>query len=100
MGKRSGLVGVQGRAQIQDLGYMANWDSADEAPTTGYPSSDFSVTAIPLHVYAVKTTGVNYAKIFVSVMTGDPDDNSDVTTVWVAYQTDTNNPDYSRPAGR
>jgi hypothetical protein len=97
LGKRSGLVGVQGRAQVQDLGYMSNWDMADVAPTTGYPSADFSVTAIPLHVYAVKTTGVNYAKIFVSGITGDPADNSDVATIWVAYQTDTGNPDYSRP---
>jgi hypothetical protein len=100
LGDRSGLVGVQGRAQVQDLGYMANWDSADEAPTTGYPDSDFSVTAIQFHVYAVKTTGVNYAKIFVSSITGNPGDNSDEVTVWVAYQTDTNNPDFSRPSGR
>jgi hypothetical protein len=99
LGKRSGLVGVQGRAQVQDLGYMANWDMADEAPTSGYPMSDFSVTAIPLHVYAVKTIGVNYAKIFVAGITGNPANNSDVATVWVAYQTDTNNPDYSRPFG-
>lgn len=100
LGTRSGLVGVEGRAQIQDLGYMSNWDYADVAPTTGYPSSDFSVTAIPLHVYAVKTTGVNYAKIFVSGITGSAADNSDVATVWVAYQTDTGNPDYSGPSER
>lgn len=97
LGKRSGLVGVQGRAQIQDLGYMLNWDMADEAPTTGYPLSDFSVTAIPLHVYAVRAVGYHYAKIFVAGITGVPEDNSDVATVWVAYQTDPNNPDYSRP---
>lgn len=99
LGSRSGLVGVQGRAEIQDLGYMADWDLADVAPPTGYPLSDFSVTAIELHVYAVKTLSTNYAKIFVSDISGNPADNSDVATVWVAYQTQTGNPDYSRPDG-
>jgi hypothetical protein len=92
-GKRSGLVGVDGRAQVQDLGFMSDWDLADEAPTQGYPASDFSVTAIAHHVYAVKTSGGHYAKIYVQSIIGDPDGNTDVATVWVAYQTDPGNPE-------
>ena len=97
LGDRSGLVGVRGGAQIQDLGFMSDWDMADVAPTEGYPDSDFSVTARANHVYAVKITGAttNYAKIYISGIAGDPSDNSDVATVWVAYQTDANNPEYS-----
>lgn len=97
LGKRSGFVGVQGRAQIQDLGYMSNWSAADEAPTQGYMASDFSVTAIERHVYAVRTTAPNYAKIYVSNIAGVPADNSDEVTVWVAYQTDTGNPELMPP---
>jgi hypothetical protein len=97
LGKRSGFVGVQGRAQVQDLGYMSNWDAADEAPTQGYPASDFSVTAIERHVYAVRTVTPNYAKIYVSNISGDPADNSDEVTIWVAYQPDTGNPELMPP---
>jgi hypothetical protein len=93
LGKRSGFVGWQQRAQIQDLGFMADWDGADVAPTDGYPASDFSVTAIRHHVYAVKTASSNYAKIYVHNITGDPADNSDVAAIWVAYQTDAGNPE-------
>jgi hypothetical protein len=92
-GKRSGLVGVAGRAQVQDLGFMSDWDTADHAPTDGYPAADFSVTAIANHVYAVKTSAGHYAKIYVQGITGNPEDNSDVATVWAAYQTDPNNPE-------
>ena len=92
-GKRSGLVGVAGRAQVQDLGFMTDWDMADEAPTEGYPASDFSVTAIAHHVYAVKTAAGHYAKIYVQGISGDAVTNTDVATVWVAYQTDPNNPE-------
>jgi hypothetical protein len=96
-GKRSGLVGVAGRAQVQDLGFMSDWDLADKAPTDGYPASDFSVTAIAHHVYAVKTSGGHYAKIYVQSISGDPVANTDVATVWVAYQTDPNNPELAPP---
>jgi hypothetical protein len=96
-GARSGLVGVRGGAQVQDLGFMSDWDMADVAPTEGYPDSDFSVTARANHVYAVKITGAttNYAKVYISGISGDPADNTDQATVWVAYQTDSNNPEYS-----
>jgi hypothetical protein len=96
-GARSGLVGVRGGGQVQDLGFMSDWDIADVAPVEGYPDSDFSVTARAGHVYAAKVSGttVNYAKIWVSGIAGDPADNTDVATVWVAYQTDPNNPEYS-----
>lgn len=99
-GKRSGLVGVDGRAQIQDLGFMAHWDAADVAPEDGYPDADFSVTALENHVYAVRTGFItpNYAKIYIWSITGNPDNNSDVATVWVAYQTDPGNRDYMRPS--
>lgn len=96
-GKRSGLVGVSQRAMIQDLGFMTDWDDADTAPEAeqGYPDPDFSVTALVNHVYAVRTTSItpNYAKIYIQSITGSPDNNSDVATVWVAYQTDPDNPE-------
>jgi hypothetical protein len=100
LGKRSGFVGVQQRAQIQDLGFMADWSLADVAPESGYPDADFSVTAMMHHVYAVRMGFVtpNYAKIYVQSITGNPVDNSDVATVRVAYQTDPANPEYM-PAG-
>jgi hypothetical protein len=97
LGDRSGLVGVQGRAEVQDLGFMSDWDTADVAPTEGYPGADFSVTARAGHVYAIRTTGTPayYAKIYIAGIAGDPSDDTDVATVWAAYQTDPNNPEYS-----
>lgn len=54
-GKRPGPVGVDGRAQIQDLGFVVHWGAADIAPEDGCPDADFSVTALENHVYAVRT---------------------------------------------
>jgi hypothetical protein len=66
LGDRHGLVGVNG-ARIQDLGFVATWDEVDEAPLGGasYPNADFSVQALPGHVYAVFTPDNHYGKIWV-----------------------------------
>jgi len=52
--------------EIQDLGYMADWDDADIAPGLGYFHSGYSVQAIQGHVYAVRThVPTHYGKIHV-----------------------------------
>jgi hypothetical protein len=48
---------------IMDLGYMRDWDDADVAPDTGYAKTGYSLTAIPGHVYAIKTGDNYYGKI-------------------------------------
>ncbi|MFQ6002162.1 MAG: hypothetical protein ACE5KJ_00260 [Candidatus Zixiibacteriota bacterium] len=48
---------------IMDLGYMKDWDDADVAPETGYAKTGYSLTAIPGHVYAIKTGDNHYGKI-------------------------------------
>ena len=77
--------------QIQDLGYMSDWDEADVAPASGYFPSGYSVQAIEGHVYAVKTGSPrNYGKIHVLEV--------NITDAWVSfkacYQTDPGNREY------
>lgn len=48
---------------IMDLGYMQDWNEADVAPATGYANTGYSLTAIPGHVYAIKTGDNYYGKI-------------------------------------
>ena len=48
---------------VMDLGYMQDWDDADVAPQMGYAQTGYSLTAIPGHVYAVKTGDNHYGKI-------------------------------------
>jgi hypothetical protein len=48
---------------IMDLGYMKDWNDADIAPDTGYAKTGYSLTAIPGHVYAIKTGDNHYGKI-------------------------------------
>ncbi len=75
---------------VMDLGYMQDWDDADVAPSTGYASTGYSLTAIPGHVYAVKTGDNHYGKIQVIDL--------DVGAGWVAfkacYQPQTGNRQY------
>jgi hypothetical protein len=77
--------------EIQDLGYMADWDEADIAPGPGYFPSGYSVQAIEGHVYAVKThIPTHYGKIHVLEVSN--------TSGWVSfkacYQTDPGNREY------
>lgn len=99
-GTRSGFCGCSDGNQIQCLGFMSEWDLADEAPSTqggDYPDWNFSATALKHYVYAIRVqvgTEIHYGKIYVENITGDPADASDVATLWVAYQPDPNNPEY------
>jgi len=78
--------------QIQDLGYMSDWDDADIAPSTGYFPSGYSVQAIQGHVYAVKTgdSPAHYGKIHVLDVS--------IPSAWVSFkacfQTDPGNREY------
>lgn len=78
--------------QIQDLGYMADWDDADLAPSDGYFPSGYSVQAIEGHVYAVKTgdSPAHYGKIHVLEVS--------IAGAWVSfkacYQIDPGNRQY------
>ncbi len=68
---------------VMDLGYMQDWDDADVAADTGYAQTGYSLTAIPGHVYAVKTGNNHYGKVQVIEL--------DVGAGWVSlkacYQT-------------
>ncbi len=78
--------------QIQDLGYMSDWDDADVAPSSGYFPSGYSVQAIEGHVYAVKTgdSPAHYGKIHVLEVS--------IPSAWVSfkacYQADPGNRQY------
>ncbi len=99
-GWRSGFCACDTLNQIQCLGFMSDWDFADEAPSTqeeDYPYWRFSTAALENYVYAIRVqvgTEIHYGKIYVENITGDPADASDVATLWVAYQPDPNNPEY------
>jgi hypothetical protein len=72
-GDRPGIVG-QNSARVQDLGYVANWDAIDAAPSGAgsYPDATHSVEALENHVYAVFTGDGHYAKLWVtSLHAGD-----------------------------
>jgi hypothetical protein len=91
VGTRMWLDGING-AEIQDIGYMADWDDADRAPAAGYAATGHSVEAIMGHVYAVKTSDVNYAKIQVT----DLDTNDGWIEIKTAYQPQVGNTEYKR----
>ena len=75
---------------VMDLGYMRDWDDADVAPDTGYAKTGYSLTAIPGHVYAIKTGDNHYGKIQVIAL--------DVGAGWLSfkacYQTQAGNRQY------
>lgn len=48
---------------VMDWGYMQDWNDADLAPSSGYANTGYSMTAIPGHVYAIKTGDNHYGKI-------------------------------------
>lgn len=62
VGYRLWLAGTN-NGGIMDLGYMKDWNDADVAPDTGYAETGYSLTAIPGHVYAIKTGDNRYGKI-------------------------------------
>lgn len=70
-GDRPGMVGQNG-ARVQDLGYVANWDTIDQAPAGAgsYPDASHSVEVLLNHVYAVFTGDGHYAKIWVTNLHG------------------------------
>jgi hypothetical protein len=82
VGERLWLAGTN-NGGVMDLGYMQDWDDADVAPQTGYAETGYSLTAIPGHVYAVKTGDNHYGKVQVL--------NRNVAAGWVSlkacYQT-------------
>ncbi len=86
---RPWINGING-GEVQDIGYMADWDDADVAPSLGYAETGHSLEVLMGHVYAVKTGDDHYAKIHVTGIDGDLD--------WIrfksAYQPDTGNPEY------
>jgi hypothetical protein len=49
--------------RMMDLGYMQDWNDADVAPDSGYAKTGYSLTAIPGHIYAIKTGDNHYGKI-------------------------------------
>jgi hypothetical protein len=82
-GDRHGMVGQNG-AQVQDLGYVSDWDEIDAAPlgSGSYPDASYSVEVLPGHVYAVFTGDGHYAKVWVVSL----NTSNFGYTVRVAYQ--------------
>ncbi len=88
-GVRAWIDGING-GEIQDIGYMNDWNDADEAPGSGYAETGHSVEALMGHVYAIKTGNNHYGKIQITGI--------DASWNWIrfraAYQPDTGNPEY------
>jgi len=89
-GTRAWIDGING-GEIQDLGYMSDWNDADRAPASGYASTGHSLEAIATHVYAIKTGDNHYGKIHITGVDG-------LNHSWIrfkaAYQPDPNNREY------
>lgn len=83
LGRRHGLVGAND-ARIQDLGFVSTWDEVDKVPLnlSSYPSDNFSVQALPGHVYGIRTGDNHYAKIWVRTVNS----NNFGVRLSVAYQ--------------
>ena len=75
---------------VMDLGYLQDWDDADTASASGYAATGYSLTAIPGHVYAIKTGDNHYGKIQVIGVEVDPG------RLWfrACYQTQAGNRQY------
>ncbi len=76
-GDRVWLAGANG-ALMMDLGFMSDWDDADTAMAAGYVDPGYSLTAVPGHVYSVKTGDNHYAKIHV--------EETNITDGWVTFK--------------
>ncbi|MBD3334075.1 MAG: hypothetical protein GF355_01000 [Candidatus Eisenbacteria bacterium] len=90
-GTRAWIDGING-GQVQDLGFMSNWDNADMAPPEGYAAPGHSVEAIFGHVYAVRTGDGHYGKVQVL----DIDPELQWIEVKAAFQPDQDNREYRR----
>lgn len=90
-GMRAWIDGING-GEVQDIGYMSDWDNADKAPTNGYSVSGHSIEALMGHVYAVRTGDNHYAKIQITGI----DDYHNWIRIKAAYQPDPGNPQYKR----
>jgi hypothetical protein len=88
-GMRAWIDGING-GEVQDIGYMSDWDDADMAPSSGYATTGHSVEALMGHVYAIKTGDNHYAKIHITGL----DAGSDWIRFRAAYQPDWGNPEY------
>jgi hypothetical protein len=89
---RSWMAGMNGGG-VQDLGFMANLDGSDVAPSDGYAGQGESVLLTVGHVYAVETgeSTPRYGKFIVTQITGDP---TYTVTFNAAFQTKDGDPNY------
>jgi hypothetical protein len=88
-GMRAWIDGIND-GWIQDLGYMADWDGADEAPGQGYAAAGHSIEALLGHVYAIWTGTDHFGKIQVL----DIDEDFNWVRVKAAYQPAQGEPEY------
>lgn len=91
-GMRAWIDGING-GKVQDIGYMNDWDDADEAPIDGYAEPGHSIEVLMGHVYAVRTGDNYYAKIQV---TGIDEEGYNWIRFKAAYQPDPGNREYKR----
>jgi hypothetical protein len=88
------IVAHRAGVELQDYGYVGDFDAINYAPADGWSPSR-SVEAIPDHIYIVRlieTDGTHYAKLYVRSVTAA------YVTFWWAYQTDPGNRDLAPAA--
>ncbi len=90
---RSWVAGMNG-AGVQDLGFMADLDGSDVAPSDGYAGQGESVLLTVGHVYAVRTAtpATRYGKFIITQITGSP---TFTVTFNAAFQTKDGDRNYS-----
>jgi hypothetical protein len=93
-GMRAWIDGIN-KGEVQDIGFMSDWDDADEAPIDGYAESGHSIEVLMGHVYAVKTVrnGDNY---YAKIQVIDIDEDYNWIIFKAAYQPDPGNTQYKR----
>jgi len=95
VGEASLLIARRAGVEIQDYGYVGDFDAINYAPNDGWSPSR-SAEAVAGHIYILRLTetdGFHFAKIYVrEVVAGNF-----VTFDW-AFQTDPGNPDLAPPA--
>jgi hypothetical protein len=89
VGDRAWLDGING-AGVQCLGFMQDWNDADQAPLNGYADPGHSIEALMGHVYAIATGDGHYAKVQLLGI----DDESAWVRIKAAYQPQWGNPEY------
>lgn len=88
-GFRAWIDGING-GEVQDIGYMSDWDYADEAPASGYAETGHSIEVLMGHVYAIRTGDNHYAKVHITGI----DANYNWIRFKAAYQPDPGNHEY------